>query len=129
MKVSITAEAKKFITVAEMPAVRKTIEALKDDTCTAKDYAEMAARIASGCNNVKVLEAKAEIAGNCRVHDRFCEGSAQFDVWITFTAIIDNGFDGIIMCGAYLTDILDYTTDNVDEIRDHMFIRKFTEVA
>lgn len=129
MKISITAEAKKYITVAEMPAVHKVIEAMKEDTCTAKDYAELAARIASGCNSVKVLEAKAEVAGNCRVHDRFCEGSAQFDIWITFTAIVDGGFDGFIMGGAYLTDIWDCTPDNADEIRAHMFIRKFTEVA
>ena len=129
MKISITAEAKKVITVAEMPAVHKVIEAMKKDTCTAKDYAELAARIASDCNSVKVLEAKAKIAGNCRVHDRVCEGSAQFDVWVTFTAIIEDGFKGIIMGGAYLTDLWDYSAKNADETRDHMFIRKFIEVA
>lgn len=128
MKISITAEAKKIITIAETPAVHKVIEALKEDS-TAKDYAEMAARIASGRNIVKVLEAKAEIAKNCRVDDRICEDSAQFDVWVTFTAIIDGGFEGIIMGGAYLTDLWDYSAENADETRDHMFIRKFIEVA
>lgn len=128
MKISITAEAKKIITIAEMPAVHKVIEALKEEA-TAKDYAEMAARIASGRNIVKVLEAKAEIAKNCRVVDRICEDSAQFDVWVTFTAIIEDGFEGIIMGGAYLTDLWDYSAENADETRDHMFIRKFIEVA
>ena len=128
MKINITAETKKIITIAEMPAVHKVIEALKEDA-TAKDYAEMAARIASGRNAVKVLEAKAEIAKNCRVDDRICEGSAQFDVWVTFTAIIEDGFEGIIMGGAYLTDLWDCSAENADETRDHMFIRKFIEVA
>lgn len=129
MKISITAEAKKVITVAEMPAVHKAIEAMKEDTCTAKDYAELAARIASSRNAVKVLEAKAEIAKNCRVYDRICEGSAQLDVWVTFTAIIEDGFEGIIMGGTYLTDLWDYSAESADETRDHMFIRKFIEVA
>ena len=128
MKISISAEAKRIITIAEMPVVYKVIEAMKEDTCTAKDYAELAARIVSDRNAVKVLEANAEIVKNCRVHDRFCEGSGQFDVWVAFTAVIDDGFEGIIMGGAYLTDIWDYTADNADEIREHMFIRKFFEV-
>ncbi len=129
MKISITAEAKKIITIAEMPTVHKVIEAVKGDTCTAKDYAELAARIASRRNTVKVLEAKAAIAKNCRVNDRICEDSAQFDVWVTFTSIIEDGFEGIIMGGAYLTDLWDYSSKNADETRDHMFIRKFIEVA
>ena len=129
MKVSITAETKKFVTISEMPAVQKVVEAMKEDAFSVKEYAEMAARIASSCNTVNVLEAKAEIAGNCRVYERICDGSAQFDVWITYTAVINGGFDGIIMGGAYLSDIWDYTTDNAAEIRSHMYIRKFIEVA
>ena len=127
MKIAITAEAKKYITVSEMPAVRKVIEYLKDDEWTVKDYAERAARIASDNNIVRVLECSAEIAGNCRVWDRFDNGSAQYDVWINFTAIINGGFGGIIMGGAYVSDIWDATGKNNEEIRGHMFIRKFTE--
>lgn len=127
MKIAITAEAKKYITLADMPAVRKVIESMKDDTCTVKEYAETAARIASGYNDVKVLECSAEIAGNCRVRDRFNIGTAQYDIWIKFTAIINNGFDGIIIGGAYLSDIWEATGDNYAELREHMYIRKFTE--
>lgn len=127
MKIAITAEAKKYITLADMPAVRKVIDSFKDDGCTVKEYAEQAARIASGNNSVKVLECSAKIAGNCRVWDRFDNGTAQFDVWVDFTAIISNGFDGIIMGGAYISDLWDATGNNDEEVRSHMFIRKFTE--
>lgn len=124
MKVQFTSEMKKVVMVAEMPAIHKVIEAMKDDESTVKEYAEMAARIASGCNNVKVLEASAKIAANCRVWDAIAEGSGKFDVWVEFTAFTDNGF---VMGGANLTDLWKYTCDNREETLQHMFIRKFTE--
>lgn len=127
MKVTLTAEMKKIITIAEMPAVNKVIRYAKEDDLTVKEYAEMAARIASGNNSVKVLEASAEIAGNCRVHDWYDYGSEHFDIWVNFTAIIDNGFGGIIMGGAYVTDIHASTGYNSEELRSHMYIRKFAE--
>ena len=124
MKVQFTSEMKKVVTVAEMPAVNKVIEAMKDDESTVKEYAEMAARIASGCNTVKVLEASARIAANGRVWDAIVEGSWVFDAWVEFTAFTGNGF---VMGGAYLTDLWKYTCDNREETLQHMFIRKFTE--
>ena len=124
MKVQLTNEMKKVVTVYEMPAVRKVIEYMKEDECTAKDYAEMAARIASGCNIVKVLEARAKVAANCRVWDAIDEGSGKFDVWVEFTAFTDNGF---IMCGVYITDLWGYRSYNREETLQHMYIRKFTE--
>lgn len=129
MKVSITKEMKKVITLADMPAVNEVIKTMQYDATTAKEAAESAARIASGNNDVKVLEASAEIAGNCRIWDYYnYDGcSAHYDVWINFTAIINNGFGGIIMGGAYLSDINSATGDNDEEIRSHMYIRKFTE--
>lgn len=127
MKVTLTAEMKKIITVSEMPAVNKVIRCAKEDGMTVKEYAEMAARIASGNNSVKVLEASAEIAGNCRINDWYDNGSANFDIWVNFTAIIDDGFGGIIMGGAYVTDIHASTGDNHEELRSHMYLRKFTE--
>ena len=127
MKVTITADMKKIITIAEMPAVNKVIRYAKEDGMTIKEYAEMAARIASGNNSVKVLEASAEIAGNCRIYDWYDNGSEHFDIWVNFTAIIDNGFGGIIMGGAYVTDIHASTGDNDEELRSHMYLRKFAE--
>ena len=125
MKVQFTSEMKKAVTVYEMPAVRKVIEYMNDDESTVKEYAKMASRIASGCNIVKVLEASARIAANRRVWNAYVEGSAQFDVWIEFTTFTDNGF---VMGGVYITDLWACTRDNHDEIRNRMYIRKFTEL-
>lgn len=127
MKVTVTDEMKKVLTIDEMLAVNKVIRSAKEDEMTAREYAEKAARIASGSNDVKVLEASAEIAGNNRIYDWYDNGSIDFDIWVNFTAVIDNGFGGIIMGGAYVTDICAATGDNNEELRSHMFIRKFAE--
>lgn len=124
MKVTLTAEMKKIITVAEMPAVRQMIESLKDDSFTAKEYAEMAANAAGNGHVMKVLECSAEIAKNCRACDNYTNDSGDLDVWVNFTAYTTEGF---VMGGAYLTDIWAITGDNHNEIRRHMYIRKFTE--
>lgn len=129
MKVAITAEMKKVIPVADMPAVNEVLKTMQYDSTTAKEAAASAARIASGSNCVKVLEASAEIAGNARIWDYYnYDGcSAHYDVWVNFTAIIENGFGGIIMGGAYLSDIWSATGDNDEELRRHMYLRKFAE--
>lgn len=122
MKITITADMKKVLTIAEMPTARQVIENLKCDD-SLKDYAKMAASLAACCSVEKVLECSAEIAKNCRANDNFFEGSADLDVWITFTAFTSEGF---VMGGAYLTDIWNIGIDDY-EIRKHMFIRRFRE--
>lgn len=125
MKVVISDDMKKFITLAEMPAVRAVIKYMREDTSTARDYAQMAAKVASGCYVVKIFEACAELDKNQRIDDAFDNGTGQFDVWIKFTALCD---ECIVMGGVYLTDLWLLKDDNADEIRRHMYIRKFAEV-
>lgn len=127
MKVKLTDEMKKYITVAEMPAVRKVIEAEKEnDEWTAQEWAKMAADIVRPYSSVKVLEASAEIAKNCRVWDAYADGSADFDVWIRFTALVND--DSFVMGGAYMSDLWAASSDNRDETISHMYIRRFKEV-
>lgn len=123
MKVAITKEAKRILSVAEMPAVQRMIKEMREDTGL-MDYAGMAARVAAGTNVVRVLEASAEIAKNCRVWNAYHEESADLDVWMRVTAYTDKGF---VMVGAYLTDIWQIGNNN-EEIRSHMYIRLFREV-
>ena len=73
-----TTDAKHFVTIAEMPAVRKVIESEEEDEWTAKEWAKMAAGIVCLCNSVKVLEASAEIVKNCRILDAYAEGCGGF---------------------------------------------------
>ena len=127
MKVNLTAEMKKFITVAEMPAVKYVMEYAKEDAYSAKDWAKVATRIVFDDNGAKIIEATAKIAKNQRVWDTFDEGTKDIDVWIEFTAFSEYR-SSFIIAGVYLTDLWQLTTDNADEIKSHMYIRQFKEV-
>lgn len=134
MIVEMTKEAERIITISEMPYVEQMKESLLaesgDDYTDLFEYAMMAARLVSGVNTVKVLDATASFCKNCHVYDRYCEGSGQLDVWVEFTAIATNGLDGIYIVGANLTDIWDITgqPEYDGELRKRMYIRQFREV-
>ena len=128
MKVNLTAEMKKFITIAEMPAVKKVMQYEKEnDEWTVQEWAKMAARLVFDDNGAKVIEATARIAKNQRVWDAFDEETRDIDVWIEFTAFSEYR-SSFIIAGVYLTDLWQLTTDNADEIKSHMYIRQFKEV-
>ena len=129
MKVNLTAERKKFITVAEMPAVKKVMQYEKEnDEWTVQEWAKMAARLVFDDNGAKVIEATARIAKNQRVWDAFDEETRDIDVWIEFTAFSEYR-SSFIIAGVYLTDLWQLTKDNADEIKSHMYIRRFEEVG
>ena len=129
MKVNLTAEMKKFITVAEMPAVKKDMQYEKEnDEWTVQEWAKMAARLVFDDNGAKVIEATARIAKNQRVWDAFDEETRDIDVWIEFTAFSEYR-SSFIIAGVYLTDLWQLTKDNADEIKSHMYIRRFEEVG
>ena len=129
MKVNLTAEMKKFITVAEMPAVKKVMQYEKEnDEWTEQEWAKMAARLVFDDNGAKVIEATARIAKNQRVWDAFDEETRDIDVWIEFTAFSEYR-SSFIIAGVYLTDLWQLTKDNADEIKSHMYIRRFEEVG
>lgn len=129
MKVNLTAEMKKFITVAEMPAVKKVMQYEKEnDEWTVQEWAKMAARLVFDDNGAKVIEATARIAKNQRVWDAFDEETRDIDVWIEFTAFSEYR-RSFIIAGVYLTDLWQLTKDNADEIKSHMYIRRFEEVG
>lgn len=125
MKVQITKEAKQWLTVAQMPEVRKMIAALKEDTGI-KDYAEMAVVLLLGydCGNAKILEASAEIARNSRIKDYYTDNSGNLDVWINFTAF--NGYNCFIRGGAYLSDIWQLgDPDRNSELKSRMYVERY----
>ena len=129
MKVNLTAEMKKFIPVAEMPAVKKVMQYEKEnDEWTVQEWAKMAARLVFDDNGAKVIEATARIAKNQRVWDAFDEETRDIDVWIEFTAFSEYR-SSFIIAGVYLTDLWQLTKDNADEIKSLMYIRRFEEVG
>ena len=124
MKIKFGSEQKKYITVAELPIVKQIISDMKEDDGL-MEYAEIAARIASGGYVVKVYECSAEIAKNGRIYNAYGDDTENLDIWINAAALTSEGF---VMFGIYLTDVWNITGDNAEEIKSHMYIRKFQEV-
>lgn len=125
MKVQITKEAKQWLTVAQMPEVRKMIADLKDDDI--KSYVITMMNFLEGNNffNVKVFEATAEISRNIRVKDRYTDNSGDLDVWINFIAY-GSGSDSFIRGGAYLSDIWSITgTEEDNKLKSRMYVARY----
>ena len=123
MKVKITEDTKRIITISEMPAVRKIISELREDNYL-KQYASCAARVASGrYDTFEILKAEAEIAKNARVWDAYGEGTGNLDVWVNIYAY--NPYYGFYDFGVYLTDIWAISDDNKNEIKTHMYIKSY----
>ena len=124
MKVKITADAKKWLTLEQAPSVHEIIRYMKDDSFTAKEYAEMACRAMFGyCE--KVYEADAEIAGNNRIWDAYTPNSGKLDVWVNYTAKIDGHL--MVHGGSYVSDIWNLSGERApaDVLTENSFIMKF----
>lgn len=122
MKVKFTKEEKKFITVAQMPAVNQIIKDMKEYPLS--EDTQTIARVASGVNSTfEILKAEARIAKNCRVWNAFSDESENLDIWIEVYAF--NNYDGFYEIGIYLSDVWQITGDNGDEIRSHMYINEY----
>lgn len=126
MKIMLTADLKKTLTSSEKLTAGILVRAMEEEETDVKEYAAMAARVAAGTDQVTVLEASAEVAKNERNWNGMFNESANFDVWVNFTAYAGNCF---VIGGAYLSDIWEITGRNNAEILDRMFIRKFVEVT
>lgn len=130
MKISITKESKKVITIEEAQIAQKIIEGEKESTMTVAEAAEMAVNAAAILHNedrcCRVLEATAQISKNIHVWNFYHDDSRHLDVWVEATAQTENGF---CIIGAYLSDIYQIASDNREEIARHMFVRWFKEAA
>ena len=123
MKIQITKEAKRYLTLAEMPEVKKMVSDLKEERI--EDYAPIAARIASGRNDpFELLKAEAEISRNQRIDNGYHDGSGNLDVWMRF--YFYNSTFGFYEVGVYLTDLWQSTGENAEEIKQYMYINGFT---
>ena len=129
MKIKVTKETKRIVTLDEMEQAAKIIKfEREEDEWEAANYAELAVNAALHAYHgrcEKVMEASAEIAKNCRIRDYYHDDSRTLDVWINATARTSEGF---IIIGAYLSDINDITGSNQEEIARHMYVRRFKEV-
>lgn len=122
MRVMMTDDAKKIITLAEAPYARQIIEYMKEDTGL-QDYARMAANVAGGNYGYEILKATAEITRNRNVWDQYGEGTGMLDVLLKIYAF--SRYRGFYEIHVYLSDIWQITADNTDEIRDRMWIELY----
>lgn len=125
MKVHITPESRLWLTVAEMPTVRRLIAEYKDSEYTVEELAKDALNwiICPMGQNARILECSASVAKNSRINDWHFEGSGKFDVWIEFVAF--DQFAGCWWCGVYLSDICSVSPSNRDEIFTHCFVKRY----
>lgn len=123
MKVKITENSKRYMMAYQLPAARRIVEDMKEDTGL-ETYCQMAACVASGSSaEFELFNIKAEIAGNCRVNNAYDNDSGNLDVWITFYAF--HFYEGFFDIGVYLTDIWKIDGKNNDEIRDCMYFNHY----
>lgn len=128
MKVKITNETKREITVAQLAKAKEIVKALanpdNEEPNGTEEYFKVAVRAASGDNVREVLKVEARIARNCGVWDAMWgEDTEDLDVWIEGVA---ETWSGIYKVGAYLTDIWNISAE--DKQTNKMYIRKFVWV-
>jgi hypothetical protein len=124
MKVQITKDSKRLITLEDMPAVKAMIAELKEDN------AKFDLEILSGVFKTNTPNSyEAEIAKNRRLWNYYSDNSKDYDIWVetTLPETYENGKYVIYKVGCYLSDIWSISADNKEEIKSHMYIRKFVE--
>lgn len=123
MKVKFGAEQKKYITVAELPAVKDMIKSMKEEDMK-WDADTLAMFITeTGCD---ILKAEAEIAKNSNVYNFYGDDTGNLDIWVTVHAL--SNYKGFYIIGAYLSDIWSIgPQDRKDDLQSRMYIRKFIE--
>ena len=131
MKVTITKESGRWMTVDELPYAKQIVQDLKDDSFAAKDYAEMAADAIMWArynhDSVRrVIEASAEICRDNRIeYNQFGDGCGHLGVWVNFTA---ETFHGFLKVGCLLSDVWALGTDEARAaLIRHSYIRYYTE--
>lgn len=122
MKVKITADTRKWLTLEELPAAQTIIRDMREEDAAAD------LEILAGFFHASApKEYTAEIAGNARIWDAYGEGTGRLDVWIE-CMLLDGWEDGknvIYNVGCYLTDLWSIGGVDADELRSHMYVRRF----
>lgn len=133
MKIRFTSKEKEIFKVAEMPAVRKLIEDMKEDTLPIDSYAKQVLNCLFDFkgNGYEIIRSKATVAKNCRIWDRFFDGSGDIDIWIEFLAF--DPLVGALDCGVYLSDIWDIPADYEERqryakrLKERMYFTAYTK--
>lgn len=120
MKISFPENYKTFFTLEDVDNCN-TIK--KSDSKPTSDDVLILAR--AFAHDADILKTSAEFAKNSRAYDVFGQ-SGNMDIWITvhFFSEFENTF---YIIGAYISDVWTISTNYMEELKPHMYIRTFTE--
>lgn len=141
MKIRFTNKSKQIFTVAEMPIVKRIMDAEKENGMDAEECAYIAMKLISEklneklvaegyarvyMNDWKIVSPTAEMSKNCHVMNYYSSDSEHCDIWLNWIAVSE--YYGAVECGAYLSDIYSITCgeskDN-DVIYSNMYINQY----
>lgn len=129
MKIKVDEEAKKILTLSDMPIVKQII---KDFKTNEDDLSWELETLKNIFGATEIIKSEARISKNCRVYNYFNENSNNIDIWIDATFYenysSENKGGVFYIVGAYLTDIYQSTGENWKELQSRMYIRKFLEI-
>jgi len=129
-KINFPENYKDIFTLSEVEACKAIEKNLKENSDNGKlnfEWEVCCAAIGGSDSKVTdahVLQAEAEFCKNSRIYDRICDGSGNIDVWIKVKAY--SPYYGFYDIGACLTDLWDYSSENAEYTKSHMFIAHCT---
>lgn len=125
MRITLPKDYRRYFTLADLDRAKAIINAEKENTMTAREWAEYAVKEAVGMDGwcVEILKVEAEASKNCRAWNMYSDESEDMDVWISFVAEIwHDGKPGFLKGGAYLSDIWG---TGATKYRQHMYMNFF----
>lgn len=129
MKIKIDEEAKKILTLSDLPIVRQILKNYRDNEDDLSGSIETLKNIFGA---TEIISSTAKISKNSRIYNYFNENSNNIDIWIDATFYenysSENKGGVFYIVGAYLTDIYQSTGENWKELQSRMYIRKFLEI-
>ena len=130
-KITLPKHYKDVFTLSDLEACKKLEKSIKDNADNGKidlSWEVCCAAIAGSDSHVcdtHVLAASAEFQKNSRIYDYYCDGSGKMDVWINVKAF--DSYYGFYDIGVYLSDIWQYSSEDAEATKIHMFIKHYIE--
>ena len=125
MKIKLTEDMKRVITIDKMEAIKMVNEGMKEQKNLTWEAEHALALATKGLVHAEILKITSEIALNRRIWNYYGDGSADVDVWITMVAY--SPVEGCYDIRFYLSDIWSLGAENREEIKQHLSIRHFTD--
>ena len=125
MKLKISAEQKKYLTMADAELIPYMQAGFQEQANFKDEYQSLANFIVTG--SATVLSAEHTIAKNAKVYNRFGteeHDTEHLDIWFDIICY-DNYRDEFYKVGAYLSDVWDIGGVDSDELKRHMYIRRY----